>query len=163
MTLLEKLSQTKLPLVPYLPEIVENLNRQGRLILHAEPGSGKSTLVPLALLEKPGSIIMLEPRRIAAIGIAARMAELLEEPVGKTVGYAVRMERRTSAATRIEVLTEGLLVRRLQTNPELPGVSTIIFDEFHERSLFTDLSFALVLDLCRIKPDLKILIMSATM
>jgi len=163
MTLLEKLSQTKLPLVPYLPEIVENLNRQGRLILHAEPGSGKSTLVPLALLENPGSIIMLEPRRIAAIGIAARMAELLEEPVGKTVGYAVRMERRTSAATRIEVLTEGLLVRRLQTNPELPGVSTIIFDEFHERSLFTDLSFALVLDLCRIKPDLKILIMSATM
>lgn len=163
MDILKRLSQTKLPLVPWLPEIVGTLHSQGRLILRSEPGSGKSTLVPLALLGSPGSIVMLEPRRIAAIGIASRMAELLEEPVGKTVGYAVRMERRISDATRIEVLTEGLLVRRLQANPELPGVSTIIFDEFHERSLFTDLSFALVLDLCRIKPDLKILVMSATM
>ncbi|AEJ19621.1 ATP-dependent RNA helicase [Gracilinema caldarium] len=163
MTIQERLSQTALPLVPWLPDIVRTLQEKRRLILRSEPGSGKSTLVPLALLEQPGSIVMLEPRRIAAIGIANRMAELLEEPVGQTVGYAVRMERRVSAATRIEVLTEGLLVRRLQSNPELPGVSTIIFDEFHERSLFTDLSFALVLDLCRIKSDLKILVMSATL
>jgi len=163
MTLQDRLSRTGLPLVPWLGDIVSTLQTTGRLILRSDPGSGKSTLVPLALLETPGSIVMLEPRRIAAIGIASRMADLLEEPVGKTVGYAVRMERRVSEATRIEVLTEGLLVRRLQANPELPGISTIIFDEFHERSLFTDLSFAMVLDLCRIKPDLKVLIMSATM
>ena len=163
MTLQERIAKTGLPLVPWLGDVVSSLQAQGRLMLRSDPGSGKSTLVPLALLETPGSMVMLEPRRIAAIGIASRMADILEEPLGKTVGYAVRMERRVSEATRIEVLTEGLLVRRLQANPELPGISTIIFDEFHERSLFTDLSFALVLDLCRIKPDLKVLIMSATM
>ena len=163
MTLQERLLKTGLPLVPFLDSIVSTLHEQGRLILTADPGSGKSTLVPIALLEEPGSIIMLEPRRIAAIGIASRMADILEDPLGKTVGYSVRMDRHVSEATRIEVITEGLLVRRLQAHPELPGVSTIIFDEFHERSLFTDLSLALVLDLCRIKPDLNILIMSATM
>ncbi|MCA1951083.1 MAG: DEAD/DEAH box helicase [Treponema sp.] len=163
MTLNQNLTKTALPLLPWLPEIVHILRQQGRLILQAEPGSGKSTLVPLALLDLPGSIVMLEPRRIAAIGIASRMADILEEPLGKTVGYSVRGDRCISRESRIEVLTEGLLARRIQTNPELPGVSTIIFDEFHERSLFTDLSFALVLDLCRIRPDLKILVMSATM
>lgn len=163
MALNQNLTKTGLPLLPWLPEIVHILRQQGRLILQAEPGSGKSTLVPLALLDLPGSIVMLEPRRITAIGIASRMAEILEEPLGKTVGYSVRGDRCISRESRIEVLTEGLLVRRIQTNPELPGVSTIVFDEFHERSLFTDLSFALVLDLCRIRPDLKILIMSATM
>ncbi len=163
MNLNQHITRTGLPLVPWLPDIVSILRQQGRLILQAEPGSGKSTLVPLALLDLPGSMVMLEPRRIAAIGVASRMADILGEPLGKTVGYSVRGDRCVSRESRIEVLTEGLLIRRLQTNPELPGISTIIFDEFHERSLFTDLSFALVLDLCRIKADLNILIMSATM
>ncbi|GHV95560.1 ATP-dependent helicase HrpB [Spirochaetia bacterium] len=162
-------ANTGLPLVPRLPEICAALYEKGRAIIRSDPGSGKSTLVPLALLDyfesrgDTGKIIMLEPRRAAAMGIAARLAELLGEETGGRVGYAVRLERRVSAKTRIEVVTEGLLVRRMQENPELSGVSTLIFDEFHERSVHTDLAFALALDLCRMGAKLRILVMSATM
>jgi ATP-dependent helicase HrpB len=155
-----------LPLAPRLEEIRETLREKGALVLRADPGSGKSTLVPLALLGFPddaGRIVVLEPRRAAALGIASRMAELLGEPLGERVGYAVRLERKLSSRTRIEVITEGLLVRRLQNDPTLTGVSTVIFDEFHERSIHTDLSLALVMDLRRMGSKLSILVMSATM
>ncbi|GHU64919.1 ATP-dependent helicase HrpB [Spirochaetia bacterium] len=125
--------------------------------------------MPLALLnhfEKSGNkgkIIMLEPRRAAAVGVASRMADLIGEEVGKTVGYQVRLERRISKNTRIEVLTEGLFIRHIQSDPSLAGVSVIIFDEFHERSVYTDLALALLADLRRMGSEVKILIMSATM
>ncbi|MDR0590071.1 MAG: ATP-dependent helicase, partial [Spirochaetaceae bacterium] len=145
------LQGTGLPLVPRLGEICGALEERGAAVVRSDPGTGKSTLLPLALLDHPGSmggrILMLEPRRAAAVGISARMAELLGESVGERVGYSVRLERRFSSRTRVEVLTEGLLVRRLQGDPALAGVSTVIFDEFHERSVHTDLALALILDL----------------
>jgi ATP-dependent helicase HrpB len=158
---LSRLTGTGLPLASRLEEIRETLREKGVLVLRADPGSGKSTLVPLALLSSPdeaGRIVVLEPRRAAALGIASRMAELLEEPLGERVGYAVRLERKLSPRTRIEVITEGLLVRRLQSDPALTGVSTVIFDEFHERTIHTDLSLALAMDLRRMGSKLKILI-----
>jgi ATP-dependent helicase HrpB len=167
--LYRRLLETKLPLAPRLGEICAALDRSGVLVLRADPGSGKSTLAPLALLagrpraDSPPGIIMLEPRRAAVLGIAARLADLLGEPLGERAGYAVRMERRVSARTRIEVLTEGLLVRRMQNHPQLPGVGAIIFDEFHERSIHSDLALALALDLRRMGSALKLLIMSATL
>lgn len=141
---------------------------QGHAVLAAAPGSGKTTLVPLLLRDAPWlggrRILMLEPRRPAARMAARRMAELLGEEVGQGVGYQVRFERRVSAATRIEVLTEGLLLRRLQADPELAGVGLVIFDEFHERNLFGDLSLALSLDVARsLRPDLRLLVMSASL
>jgi ATP-dependent helicase HrpB len=164
-----RLGAVNLPLAPRLGEIRAALDRAGVLVLRADPGSGKSTLTPLALLAaRPAAgngpdILMLEPRRAAVLGIAGRMAELLGERVGERAGYAVRMERRVSSRTRIEVLTEGLLVRRLQRSPQLPAVRTVIFDEFHERSIHSDLALALVLDLRRMGSPLQVLIMSATM
>ncbi|GHT67004.1 ATP-dependent helicase HrpB [Spirochaetia bacterium] len=163
---MQTLISTNLPLVPFLDDICTALNEKGALVIRSDPGSGKSTLVPLALLAKnkmPGKILMLEPRRAAALGIASRMADLMGESIGGQVGYAVRLERRVSERTRIEVITEGLLVRRLQNDPELSGVSTIIFDEFHERSVHTDLSLALVMDLRRMGSPVNIVVMSATM
>lgn len=173
-SLMQKLISTNLPLVPYLDGLCAALAKRGALVIRSDPGSGKSTLVPLALLAKdtladrsgggkPGKILMLEPRRAAALGIASRMAELAGESIGEQVGYAVRLERRVSARTRIEVITEGLLVRRLQNDPGLAGVSTVIFDEFHERSVHTDLSLALVMDLRRMGSPVNIVVMSATM
>ena len=137
-------------------------------MLTAEPGSGKTTLVPLLLLDEPWlagrKILMLEPRRPAARMAARRMAALLGEEVGDTVGYQVRFERRMSAETRIEVLTEGLLLRRLQADPELQGVGLLIFDEFHERNLQADLSLALSLDVpSGLRDDLRLLVMSASL
>jgi ATP-dependent helicase HrpB len=152
-----------------LRQICACLDEKGAAVLRADPGMGKSTLVPLALLRhfehtgQKGKIVMLEPRRAAVTGIASRMAELLGEETGRRVGYAVRLERRISAETRIEVVTEGLLTRRMRENPELAGVSVLVFDEFHERSLFTDLAFALALDLRRMGSAVRILVMSATM
>lgn len=142
--------------------------RAGHAILSAEPGSGKTTLVPMMLLDEPWlqgrRILMLEPRRPAARMAARRMAALLGEAVGATVGYQVRFERRMSAATRIEVLTEGLLLRRIQADPELAGVGLVIFDEFHERHLTGDLSLALALDLtAALRADLRLLVMSASL
>lgn len=139
----------------------------GSAVLTAPPGSGKTTLVPLALRHQDWlggkTILVLEPRRLAARMAAARMAELLGEAVGQTVGYQIRHERRISAQTRIEVLTEGILTRRLQQGGELSGVGLIIFDEFHERSIHADLALALCLDLCQLREDLRLLVMSATL
>ncbi|WP_202922423.1 ATP-dependent helicase HrpB [Sinimarinibacterium sp. NLF-5-8] len=157
----------QLPVTEALPELARAL-AQGAAVLSAPPGSGKTTLVPLALLDAPWlagrRIVMLEPRRVAARAAAARMAQLLGEPVGQTVGYQIRFERKVSAQTRIEVVTEGLLTRRLQADPELPGVGLVIFDEFHERSLDADLALALTLDArASLIPDLRVLVMSATL
>ncbi|MFN7053697.1 MAG: DEAD/DEAH box helicase, partial [Gemmobacter sp.] len=134
-------------------------------VLQAPPGAGKTTRVPLALLAQvTGRILMLEPRRLAARAAAARMAETLGEPLGQTVGYRIRGESRTSAATRIEVVTEGILTRMIQSDAELPGIGLIIFDEFHERSLQADLGLALTLEIRgALRPDLHVLVMSATL
>ncbi|MDR0689539.1 MAG: ATP-dependent helicase HrpB [Spirochaetaceae bacterium] len=161
------LRETGLPLVPRLGEICGALEERGAAVVRSDPGSGKSTLLPLALLDRSppagGRILMLEGRRAAAVGISLRMAELLGEKIGERVGYSVRLERRVSPRTRVEVLTEGLLVRRIQGDPGLGGVSTVIFDEFHERSVHTDMALALILDLRRMGLKVRILIMSATM
>jgi len=156
-----------LPIHGSIAELREGL-RAGHAVLTAEPGSGKTTLVPLLLLDEPWltgrKILMLEPRRPAARMAARRMAALRGEAVGATVGYQVRFERVVSAQTRIEVLTEGLLVRRLQADPELADVGLVIFDEFHERNLQGDLSLALTLDVCAsLREDLRLLVMSATL
>ncbi|MDA5194385.1 ATP-dependent helicase HrpB [Govanella unica] len=157
-----------LPIDDVLPAIRAGLARSGGLVLEAPPGAGKTTVVPLALLGESWradrKILMLEPRRIAARAAARRMAQTLGEEVGGTVGYAMRLERKISRDTRIEVVTEGVLIRRLQRDPELSDVALVIFDEFHERSLDADLGLALTLEARdALRPDLKILIMSATL
>ena len=144
------------------------LREQQAVILSSPPGSGKTTGVPLILLEEKWlagrSILILEPRRLAARMAAGRMASILDQPVGQTVGYRVRFDSRVSSATRIEVVTEGILTRRLQSDPELADTGLVIFDEFHERSLHADLALALCLDIINgLRSDLKILIMSATL
>ncbi len=138
-----------------------------RAVISAPPGAGKTTLVPLALLDEPwrgdGRIVVLEPRRLATRAAARRMAQLTGGAVGGLVGYQTRDERRVGPATRVEVLTEGVLTRRLQHDPELPGVAAILFDEVHERNLTTDLGLALALDAAAtLRPDLRVLAMSAT-
>lgn len=151
-----------------LPALSEALGAGNSAVLVAPPGAGKTTLVPLALLDTPwlgaGKIVLLEPRRLAARAAARRMAELLGEEPGATVGYAMRMENRTSARTKILVVTEGVLARMILDDPELPGVSAVIFDEFHERSLDGDFGLALALDVQgALRPDLRLLVMSATL
>lgn len=157
-----------LPIEPALPAIRAALGDATALVLQAPPGAGKTTRVPLALLDEPWlagrSILLLEPRRLAARAAAARMADLLGEPLGATVGYRIRFESQVSRQTRIEVLTEGILTRRLQRDPALDGVGLVIFDEFHERSLHADLALALCLDSQRgLREDLRLLVMSATL
>jgi len=166
----QKATHPELPDLPILDSIAElrEALRAGHAVLSAEPGSGKTTLVPLLLLDEPWlrgrKILMLEPRRPAARMAARRMAVLRGETVGGTIGYQVRFERVVSPHTRVEVLTEGLLVRRLQSEPELADVGLVIFDEFHERNLQGDLSLALVLDICAgLRDDLRLLVMSATL
>ena len=157
-----------LPIDPLLPDICAALNREVRCILMAPPGAGKTTRVPLALLDEPWmrgkKLLVLEPRRLAARSACRQMAGLLGEKVGQTVGYRVRLENRTSQATRIEVVTEGILTRLIQTDPELSGIGCILFDEFHERSLQGDLGLALALD-CQegFREDLRLVVMSATL
>ena len=150
-------------------EVAGDVNRalreRGSVVVTAPPGAGKSTLLPLTILESlpEGKVVMLEPRRVAARQVAERMAWMLGEPVGRTVGYRMRFEQCVSAGTRIEVVTEGILVRRLVDDPGLEGVSVVIFDEFHERSLTTDVALALTREARQVlRPDLKILLMSAT-
>ena len=140
------------------------LSERGRAVVTAPPGAGKSTLLPLTILESvSGKVLMLEPRRVAARQIAERMAWMIGEPVGQTVGYRMRFEHKVSVDTRVEVLTEGVLVRRLVDDPGLDGVSVVIFDEFHERSITTDVALALTREAQQVlRPDLKILLMSAT-
>ena len=158
---------TRLPIDPILPELVDALRDHGRAVLQAPPGAGKTTRVPLALLKAgivPGRILMLEPRRLAARAAAERMAETLGEPPGQTVGYRVRGDSQVSRATRIEVVTEGILTRMLQDNPDLPGIGAVIFDEFHERSLNADLGLALTWEVRgALREDLLLLVMSATL
>ena len=156
------------PITPLLPQIRASLAAHPRLVLEAPPGAGKTTQVPLALLDAEWlaghKIVMLEPRRIAARAAAQFMAQQLGEVVGQTVGYRIRFESKVSAATRIEVVTEGILTRLIQHDPELAGIGAIVFDEFHERHLAGDLGAALALDVQgTLRPDLRLLLMSATL
>src|SRR5512137_2360554 len=157
-----------LPIDAVLGDLKAALGSGAGAVLQAPPGSGKTTRVPLALLDEPWlagrRIVMLEPRRLAARAAAAYMAGLLGEPVGRTVGYRVRMDTRVGPQTRIEVVTEGVLTRLMQRDASLAGTGLVIFDEFHERHLEADLGLALCLDLQGVlNPDLKLLVMSATM
>jgi ATP-dependent helicase HrpB len=159
----------ELPVTEALPRLAAALREGSNAVLVAPPGAGKTTLAPLALMEEgwaqAGRILVLEPRRVAARAAARRMAELLgEEAPGGTVGLATRLDRAVSDRTRVEVVTEGLLVRRLQSDPGLEGVAAVLFDEAHERNLDTDLALALCLDLQKaLRPELRLLAMSATL
>jgi ATP-dependent helicase HrpB len=157
-----------LPIDAALPALLDALKTRTGAVLEAPPGAGKSTVVPLALLEEPWAqgkrLVVLEPRRVAARAVAARMAQTLGESPGATIGYRMRLETRVSRATRIEVVTEGVLTRLLQEDPALEGVAAVIFDEFHERSLQADLGLALCLDArATLSTELRVLIMSATL
>ena len=156
------------PIDSILSQLKEAVQNNSAAVLHAPPGAGKTTRVPIALLDivppENGRIIMLEPRRIAAVSAARWMAKSLDEQVGETIGYAIRFDSKSSARTRIEVVTEGILTRRLQSDPGLENVAMVIFDEFHERSIHADLALALCLDIRKhLRNDLKILVMSATL
>ncbi|SEG72047.1 ATP-dependent helicase HrpB [Marinobacterium lutimaris] len=159
-----------LPIDSILPELLNALNERDEVVLEAPPGAGKTTRVPLALLDRPWlgkqKILMLEPRRLAARAAAEQLARQLGEKPGETVGYRIRLDTRVGPNTRIEVVTEGILTRMLQSDPGLEGVGLVIFDEFHERSLDADLGLALALqgrELLRDEPPLKLLVMSATL
>jgi ATP-dependent helicase HrpB len=156
-----------LPIDAALPELLAVLRTAGTAVLQAPPGAGKTTRVPLALRDAglvQGRIVMLEPRRLAARAAAERMAETLGERPGQTIGYRIRGEARVSPATRIEVVTEGILTRLIQSDPGLDGIGAVIFDEFHERSLNADLGLALTQEIrAALRPDLTLIVMSATL
>jgi ATP-dependent helicase HrpB len=156
------------PIHALMPDILSSLQNHPRLVLEAPPGAGKTTQVPLALLAAPWragkKILMLEPRRVAARAAATFMAQQIGEAAGQRIGYRIRFESKVSAATDIEVLTEGLLTRMIQDDPMLEDVAAILFDEFHERHLAGDLGLALALDIQQqVRPDLRLLVMSATL
>ena len=158
----------QLPILSHIPDIREALLTHKKAVVAAAPGAGKTTLVPLKLLEEPylegKTILMLEPRRLAARMAAMRMADLLGEQPAQTVGYQIRHERVAGPSTRIIVMTEGILTRKIQNDPELSDVGLVIFDEFHERNLHSDLGLALCLEAADVlRPDLRILVMSATL
>lgn len=156
-----------LPVDAAIHDLSEALRLHSGAVLLAPPGAGKTTRVPLALLKASwlsGTVVMLEPRRLAAVNAACWMSSLLGESVGQTIGYSIRYERKVSDQTRVEVVTEGVLTRRLQSDPTLAGVSVVIFDEFHERNLHSDLALALCRDVQKgLRPDLKLIVMSATL
>ena len=160
-----------LPIDDVLTEVCAALRNGRRLVLAAPPGAGKTTRVPLALaglMEQAaamdGRILLLEPRRVAARMAAMRMAKSLGEPLGQTIGLTTRVDRKVSATTRIEVITDGLFTRRILSDPEMTGIGAVIFDEFHERRLNADLGLALALEMQgALNPDLRILVMSATL
>src|SRR6056297_3371680 len=158
---------TRLPIHDAIDPLIAALRDHGGAVLQAPPGAGKTTIVPLEMLAAgltEGRILMLEPRRLAARAAAERMAQTLGEPAGETVGYRVRGEAKTSENTRIEVVTEGILTRMIQSDPELTGIGAVIFDEFHERSLNADLGLALCLEVAgALRDDLLLLAMSATL
>lgn len=162
-----KSSMTFLPIDSILPDLIDALRAHGRAVVQAPPGAGKTTRVPLAMLDAnltTERILMLEPRRLAARAAAERLAETLSEPTGKTIGYRMRGETSVSKSTRIEVVTEGILIRMIQSDPALSGIGAIIFDEFHERSLNADLGLALSWEIRSVlRPELIILVMSATL
>ncbi|RUM40557.1 MAG: ATP-dependent helicase HrpB, partial [Desulfocapsa sp.] len=155
-----------LPINAILPELQEKLSRHNSIILTADPGSGKTTIVPLILQKNPlfakQKIVMIEPRRLAARMAAKRMSDLAVEPLGGLVGYRIRFDSKISSSTKIEVVTEGIFLRMIQSDPELSGVGLVLFDEFHERSIQSDLALAFCLDSLELREDLKIIIMSAT-
>ena len=155
-----------LPIDEALPRLLAALTAGPYAVLVAPPGAGKTTRVPLALLEAPwrgdGRIVMLEPRRLAARAAARRMAQSLDDDVGGVVGYRVRLDAKVSKRTRIEVVTEGVFTRMILDDPELTGIAAVLFDEFHERSLDADLGLALALDAAALREDLRVLVMSAT-
>ena len=162
------MSSPHFPISALLPQVKDSLDQHPRLVLEAPPGAGKTTQVPLALLDAPWlggqKIILLEPRRVAARSAAQFMARQLGEEVGATVGYRIRFENKVSARTRVEVVTEGILTRMLQDDPMLEGIGAILFDEFHERHLSGDLGLALALDVqAQLRDDLRIVVMSATL
>ena len=156
-----------LPILTVLPDLLAALHDGSDAVLVAPPGAGKTTAVAPALLDQPwcaGEVLLLSPRRIAARAAAERMAAIAGEPVGRTFGYATRMDSKRSAATRVTVVTEGIFVARIQADPELAGVSAVLFDEVHERSLDSDFGLALALDAqAALRPDLRLLAMSATL
>ena len=157
-----------LPINDVLEALKAALGAQTRAVLVAPPGAGKTTVVPLALMDQPWvedrKVLVLEPRRLAARAAAERMAATLGQQPGQTVGYRVRMQSRVSAATRVELVTEGVFTRMILDDPALEGVAAVVFDEFHERSLDADLGLALALDSqALLRPDLRILVMSATL
>ena len=155
----------RLPVWNVVEEVNSLLAHHPSIVLTAPPGAGKSTLLPLTVLDaiEEGRVIVVEPRRIATIQIAERMSAMIGEPVGNTVGYRVRFDTKVSASTRIEVITEGILLRMLVEDPTLDGISVVMFDEFHERSLASDTALALVREAQGIiRPDLHLVIMSAT-
>ncbi len=156
-----------LPINHHLPKILQILASEQNLVIQAEPGAGKSTVLPLSLLDakflQGNKIVMLEPRRIAAKSIARYLAKQLGEKVGQRIGYQIKNERKISSETILEIVTEGILTRRLQSDPVISDIGLIIFDEFHERSIHADLSLLLALDIQQtIREDLKLLVMSAT-
>lgn len=157
------------PIYPYLDEICSSLIKSPShfLLLTAQTGAGKSTILPIGLLENfaeklPGKILMTQPRRLAVLGVANRISELLDSPCGQTCGYKIHLENKTSQATRLEVVTEAILVRYLQKDPILEDYSVVILDEFHERSVYTDLNLAFLKEAMQLRDDLYVIIMSAT-